>query len=161
MILAMRYLLTALLITLVAASAPAQDEQPAIKIKRLPVQVAKDQRKIWAFPLPMARGSHWKPIAGFVGATIVLTELDSHDTPYFRRTNAFADFDKTFSTANTGLAEGLFPVSFYLIGLASGNSETQESGLHSVEALIDAEAVSEVVKNISRRKRPIEIPPDG
>jgi PAP2 superfamily len=155
----MRHFAMCLLIMLAASSGWAQDEQP-ISIKTLPANVVQDQKEIWRFPLKPTK-VQWKPIVFVVTATAVLVELDPHDTPYFRRAKTFSDFNSTFSSANTGFGEGLFPVGVYLIGLARGDSYAQKSGILSMEALADAEAVSEVIKNISRRKRPIDIPAYG
>ncbi len=156
----MRHFAICLSIMLAASSGRAQDEQP-ISIKKLPVHVVQDQKEIWRFLLKPTKTLQWKPMVFVVSATAALVELDPHDTPYFRRTNTFSDFNRTFSSANTGLGEGLFPVGFYLIGLAHGDSYAQKNGILSMEALADAEAVSEVIKNVSRRKRPIDIPPYG
>jgi PAP2 superfamily len=156
----MRYLTVYLLIVVTAPFARAQEEE-AISVRTLPVHLVEDQKEIWNLPLKLNKNSHWKPMVALLAATAVLVELDPHDTPYFRRTSTFANFDKTFSSANTGLGEGFFPAAFYLIGLARGDSYAQRSGILSMEALADAEAVSEVIKNISRRRRPIDIPVYG
>ena len=157
----MRHLAVCLLTLVAASSAHAQDEQP-ISIKMSPGYVIQDQKEIWSFPLKLTKAQHWKPMLGFfLAATAGLVELDPHDTPYFRTTGTFAHFDKTFSSANTGLGEGLFPAGFYLIGLARTDSYAQKSGLLSMEALADAEVVSEIIKNVSRRRRPVDVPAYG
>ena len=148
----MRQLVVCLLILAATNSARAQDE-PSISIRMLPSYIVQDQKEIWSFPLKLTRGFRWKPMVGFLSTTAALVELDPHDAPYFRRTRTFEDFDKTFSSANTGLSEGLFPVGFYLMGLARRDSYAEKSGLRSIEALADAEAISEVIKNVSRRTR--------
>ena len=90
-----------------------------------------------------------------------LVALDPHDTPYFRRTQSFADFNRTFSGVNTGLGEGLFPVAFFLVGRARHSSYAQRTAVLAGEALVNAEIVSKVFKNVDRRLRPSEIPPGG
>ena len=156
----MRYFAACLLIVVTASFARAQDEEP-MSIRRLPVDLVQDQKEIWSFPLKPMKSSHWKPMVVLLSATAVLVALDPHDTPYFRHTSTFADFDKKFSSTDTGLGEGIFPAGFYLTGLARGDSYVQKSGILSMEALADAEGVAEVIKNVSRRRRPLEIPADG
>ncbi len=141
--------------------APETPTEHPISLKPLPRDVAQDQKQVWSFPLQLIRGQHWKPVLVFFSVSAALVELDRHDTPYFRRTDDFSAFNKTFSSFNTGLGAGLFPASFYLIGLARRDSYAEKSGLLSMEALADAEIVSEIIKNVSRRKRPIEISPRG
>jgi len=126
-----------------------------------PSQILQDQKEIWKFPLKLARGSHWKPALVAVAATTALVATDPHEAPYFRKTASFVDFNHTFSSRNTGIAESLFPAVFYLTGLARKDAYAQESGLMSIEALADAQIVSEVVKNTVRRRRPLEIAPNG
>jgi len=107
------------------------------------------------------QGRHWKPALAFTLATAGLVELDPHDTPYFRRTDTFSGFNQVFSSLNTGLSEGLFPFGFFLAGHVRNDSYMERTALLSAEALADAQIVSVVMKNVSRRLRPREIPLDG
>ena len=94
-------------------------------------------------------------------ATTGLVFLDSHDTPYFRRTQTFQGFNRTFSGTNTGIAEGTFPVALFLAGYGRHSPYMQQTALLAAEAFADAQIVSEVMKNLGRRLRPSEIPPNG
>jgi membrane-associated phospholipid phosphatase len=123
--------------------------------------ILHDQARIWKFPWDVAHGRHWRPSLTFVVATAGLVELDPHDTPYFQRTQSFVGFNHTFSSLNTGLGEELFPVVFFLAGRARKDAYAEKSALLAGEALADAEILSEVMKNVDRRLRPIEIPPGG
>lgn len=143
-----------------ASSAPDSPGQ-AFLLKELPRNIVEDQKYVWSFPLDIARGHHWKPAIAFVLATATLVELDPHDTPYFRRTRDFASFNRKFSSRNTGIGEGLFPLAFYLAGLTRSDGYAKDTALLSTVALADSQVVSEVIKNIARRRRPLEIPPDG
>ena len=87
-------------------------EQP-ISLKRLPLNIVQDQKEVWKFPVMLTRGQHWKPTFALLMATTALVELDPHETPYFRRTKSFADFNKTFSSLNTGLVEAAIPAAFF------------------------------------------------
>lgn len=130
-------------------------------LKELPAAIVRDQKPIWLFPVRAARGQHWKPVLAVTLGTTGLVFLDPHDTPYFRRTQAFRGFNRTFTGTNTGLVEGTFPLGMYLIGRARRSSSTQHTALLAAEALADAQMVSEVMKNLDRRLRPSEIPPHG
>jgi membrane-associated phospholipid phosphatase len=121
----------------------------------------EDQKKVWTFPLKVTPARYWKPTVALAIATAALVAIDPHDTPYFRTTKRFTDFNKIFSSRNTGIVEGVTPVAFYLTGLARRDSYGQNSGQASMEALGEALIVTEVAKNVTRRKRPIEIAPNG
>jgi len=123
--------------------------------------IVHDQAEIWKFPWGVAHGRHWKPALAFTVATAGLVELDPHDTPYFRRTQTFSGFNSTFSSLNTGLGEGLFPVAFFLAGRARKDVYEEKTALLAGQALADAEILSEIMKNVNRRLRPIQIPPNG
>ena len=135
-------------------------DQP-LPVKSLPQNIAQDQKAVWRFPVQLGRLQHWKPVLGFLAASAALVELDRRDTPYFRKTESFTGFNRTFGSFNTGFTEGLLPAAFYLGSLARGDSYAQKTGLLSIEALADAEVISELIKNVSRRRRPIEISPNG
>jgi membrane-associated phospholipid phosphatase len=124
-------------------------------------RLARDQRSIWTFPAAAVRGSHWKITVPVVAVTAVLAALDSHDTPYFRRTDRFGSFNDVLSGRNTGLAEVLLPAAFGLAGWATHGPHARDTGLRAAEALLDAEVVAEVSKNVSRRLRPSDIQPGG
>lgn len=122
---------------------------------------AHDQKPIWTFPLKVARGQHWKPALGVVAVTAGLVALDPHDTPYFRRTNSFAGFNRALSAGNTALGTTIFPLTFYAVGLVRRDSYAQHTSLLAGEAVADAEILTLVMKNIDRRLRPAAIPPNG
>lgn len=120
-----------------------------------------DQKPIWTFPAGVARGRHLKPAAAFILATGGLVALDPHDAPYFRRTNTFAGFNRDVSGNNAALGTIIFPLSFYAVGLARKDSYAQHTALLSGEAVADAEILTTVMKDIDRRLRPSDIPPNG
>lgn len=124
--------------------------------------ILQDQKRIWVFPWGVvAHGRHWKPALAFTLATAGLVELDPHDDPYFRRTQTFSGFNRTFSSFNTGLSEGLFPAAFFLVGRERRDVYAEKTALLAGEALADSEIVSEIMKNVDRRLRPRQIPPYG
>jgi membrane-associated phospholipid phosphatase len=120
-----------------------------------------DQKSIWGFPLKAIRGAHVKATLPFAATTIALVVLDSHDTPYFRRTSRFDTFNRDLSGLKTGLGEGLLPVAVFLIARARQDSYAMDSAWLAGEALLDADVVAEASKQITRRLRPSDISPTG
>jgi membrane-associated phospholipid phosphatase len=121
----------------------------------------QDQKAIWLFPVRVAQGKHIGKTLAFILTTSALVALDPHDTPYFRRTGDFRDFNKVLSGRNTSLATTAFPLALYVAGLVSRNSYARQTALLAGEAVIDAQLLTTVMKNIDRRLRPIDIPADG
>jgi len=120
-----------------------------------------DQKPIWSFPYTATKDGHWKPTLAVVAATAGLVALDPSDTPYFRRTAAFNQFNKVFSGTNMSLGTAAVPLSFYAVSLIRKEAYGQHTSLLAGEAVADAEILTTVMKNIDRRLRPVDIPPHG
>ncbi len=140
------------------AASEGISERP-VSIKALPTNFFEDQKTIWKFPVDLAHGKHWKPTLGVVGVTAALIALDPHDTPYFRRTASFIDFNKAMSGRNTVLAMTAVPATFYLVGFAKKDSYAEHTALLAGEAVADAEVLVTLMKDASRRRRPSDIDP--
>jgi membrane-associated phospholipid phosphatase len=138
----------------------AAGERP-ISWKQLVPNIILDQKPIWLFPVHVAQGKHLKPTAAFVLATAGLVALDPHTAPYFRRTNSFANFNRTFSGGHTALGTTLVPLAFYGVSLVRKDTYGQRTALYIAEAVADAEILTTVMKNVDRRLRPSDIPPYG
>ena len=138
----------------------ATGERP-ISWKQLFPNIIQDQKPIWLFPVHVAQGKHLKPTAAFILATAGLVALDPHTAPYFRRTNSFADFNRTFSGGRTALGTALVPLAFYGVNLVRKDTYGQRTALYIAEAVADAEILTTVMKNVDRRLRPSDIPPYG
>src|SRR6266850_7462052 len=86
------------------AGAPKPD-MPAAKDREvswrtLPRNFLQDQKEIWLFPTQLAKGRHWLPTVGVVGATAILIAAD----PTTRRTSGVPEASKdstTFSPAES------------------------------------------------------------
>ncbi len=143
------------------STSPDKPGERPISWKLIVPNILHDQKSVWLFPASVARGRHLKLTLGIVLATAGLVALDPHDAPYFRRTNSFADFNRTLSGTNTALATTIFPLSFYAIGLARKNAEAQQTALLAGEAAADTEILTVIMKDIDRRLRPADIPPGG
>jgi membrane-associated phospholipid phosphatase len=85
--------------------------------------------------------------------------LDPNEGRYFHGTSTFQGFNGIFTSNTTGLGVLLAPVSLYAVGLARGNAKMQRTALLAGEAVLDAEIVTTVLKDIDRRLRPVTFTP--
>ena len=145
----------------VSSSAPADDETRNVSWKTIIPNLASDQKHIWLFPVRAVKGKHLVPTLAVIGTTAALIALDSHDAPYFRRTDSFGDFNKVFSANNTSLATVIPPAAMYLTGLIRKDHKMQTTAMLAGEALLDSEIVTTVMKDIDRRLRPAAIGTNG
>ena len=79
----------------------------------------------------------------------------------FPKNRLISWFQQVFSSRNTGLIITLVPTAMYGVGLLRHDRQSQNTFLLSVEAVIGSEILGTVMKDIDRRLRPIDIPPDG
>jgi membrane-associated phospholipid phosphatase len=128
---------------------------------KLPRNILLDQKNIWLFPTRLAKGHDWLPTLAVVGVTASLIVADPHDTPYFRRTTAFAGFNKGFSGTITSAEIGIAPAAFLIIGHFRHDSYAEHTALLAGEAFVDAEILDLAMKAGTRRLRPSDIAPTG
>jgi membrane-associated phospholipid phosphatase len=101
---------------------------------------------------------YWIPTTAVLGGTAGLMALDPTEGSYFRNTSTFHHFNNVF-TGNATLAGILAaPVSFYVVGLFHQDSKMKNTALLAAEALGDSELVTTVIKDTTRRIRPIALP---
>jgi len=131
--------------------------------KNLVPDLAKEQKKTWLFPFSVARGKHVKSTAVIIGATVGLVALDGYSARYFQRKRSQYDkgFNKVFSSPNTGMSTVYVPLGLYGIGLIRRDKYAQRTFLLAGQAVLDSEILTSVMKNITRRKNPADIPPGG
>jgi membrane-associated phospholipid phosphatase len=132
-----------------------------VSAKTIFPNILNDQRKIWTFPVGVAKGEHWKPTLAVAGIAAGLIALDPHDTPYFRKTNDFSNFNKVFSGTVTSIGMAAVPVAFYLVGLQRHDIYAQQTGLFAGESFTDAIILTTAIKAATQRTRPRDIPPNG
>ena len=144
-----------------APTGTRQTESRPVSWKLVLPNILQDQKPIWTFPAKAVKGNHWKPTLAIAGVTAGLVALDTIDAPYFRRTNAFNQFNKTFSGTNMGVGTAMVPLSFYAMSLVRKNTYGQHTSLLAGEAVADAEILTAVMKHFDRRLRPSDIPPYG
>ncbi|HEY1951046.1 MAG TPA: phosphatase PAP2 family protein [Bryobacteraceae bacterium] len=138
----------------------AGDQRP-VSWKLLVPNILCDQKRIWIFPWHLVQGNSVLPAAAIAGATAGLVWLDPSTTPYFRRTSSFHSFNQVLSGSNSTLIIGLVPLSFYGLNFLRHDSYGEQTALLAGEAIADAEIVTTVMKDVDRRLRTADIPPNG
>jgi membrane-associated phospholipid phosphatase len=148
-----------------APSPPPVSSQPepdrSVSWTKLVPNVLSDQKQIWTFPRELGRGKHWIPVAVIVGATAGLVALDPLTAPHFRRTSSFDGFNGVFSSNATAIGTIVAPVSIYAAGLIRRDSKMQSTALLAGQAVVDAEILTTVMKDVDRRLRPAALSPNG
>ena len=152
-------------VQLTAQSAPLPDAPSAtqrqVSWKLLVPNIIHDQKPIWLFPRALAQGKHLEPTLIVLSTTAGLLALDPTVASYFRNTQSFRSFNQDLSGMNTTLAMVAFPTVFYLVGLERKDDYAQHTVLLAGEAVIDAEILTTVFKDLDRRTLPAQVPPNG
>src|SRR5207249_1633372 len=136
------------------------DERP-VSWKRFLPNVLEDQKRIWLFPKSLSEGKHWEPAAAFILGTGALVALDPHDAPYFTQTQTFNGFNRIASSRNTAASMAIVPAALYAFGLAHRDDYMLKTAQLAGEAVLDGEVLNVVMRDISRRLSPRDIPPNG
>ncbi len=139
----------------------SQDEDRPVSWKLIVPNILSDQKNIWLFPTKVTKDHNWIPTLSVTGATAGLVFLDPTEARYFHNTSSFNGFNQVFTSSATGWGTVAAPASFYLVGLVLKNSRMQHTALLAGEAVADAEIVTTVLKDITKRARPTSIPPHG
>jgi hypothetical protein len=135
-------------------AAPAATEGRAVSWLRLPQNVASDQKRLWTSPLQLRHGRRWLPALAAVSATAVLIGTDERTARYFRKTKTFQGFNSVFTGRGTSLGTWLVPASLYAVGAIRRDSYGKSTALLAGEAVLSAEILTTVMKDIDRRKQP-------
>ncbi|MGH9437092.1 MAG: phosphatase PAP2 family protein [Terriglobia bacterium] len=120
-----------------------------------------DQKAIWLFPTEVGTHRNWIPTLSIAGATAGLFMLDPSEGKYFHQTSTFQEFNEAFTSKATVMATIVAPVSLYAAGLLRKDPKMQNTALLTGEAVVDAEIVTTVLKDIDRRARPVTFTPHG
>jgi membrane-associated phospholipid phosphatase len=139
---------------------PASDRE--VSWRSLPKDFLHDQKKIWLFPVDLAKGKHWVPTLVIAGGTAVLIATDPHTMPYFRNHQGQLDdvndvFDSYITTAEVIAV----PATLMIAGYARHDSYQVDTAILCGEAYADSAIVDLAMKAVTRRKRPSDIPVGG
>jgi membrane-associated phospholipid phosphatase len=119
------------------------------------------QKEIWLFPVKVAQGHHLKATLAVVGITAALIGLD----PVFGRgltgTQAPDAFSRAFSGQNTWLGTTAVLPAFYVAGVFGHSSYARQTAVLATEAFVDANMVSLVMEDVTRRLVPAQLPVNG
>jgi membrane-associated phospholipid phosphatase len=147
------------------APSPAPQSPPAvdrpISWKLLWPNIVSDQERIWSFPAKLVQGQSWVPTAAVLGTTAGLVALDPTEAAYFRRTSSFHEFNTIFTGNATVVGTIAAPASLYVIGLVRKDAKMQRTALLAGEAVADAEILTTVLKDATKRVRPAGFPTQG
>jgi membrane-associated phospholipid phosphatase len=123
--------------------------------------LVKDQERIWTFPARLVQGQNWIPTAAVLGTAAGLVALDPIEGNYFRRNTTFQGFNNIFTGNATVVGTIIAPASLYVIGLVRKDSKMEQTALFAGEAVADAEILTTVLKDATKRVRPAAFPPQG
>ena len=132
-----------------------------VSLKLLLPNLLNDQERIWTFPARLVNRQDWIPTTAIVGTTAALWTFDPTEASYFRRTPTFNGFNNIFTGKATAIGTIAAPASLYAIGLIRKDSKMQHTALLAGEAVVDAEVVTTVLKDATKRVRPAAIRPTG
>ena len=141
----------------------AQEDSASQRVetwRSLPRDFLKDQKAIWLFPTQLARGRHWVPAVAITGLTAGLIVADPHAMPYFRsHARNMDDVNDVFDSLITTGEVLALPASFLVAGYTRHDSYEVSTALLAGEAYADSAVVDLAVKAVTRRKRPVDVPP--
>ena len=143
------------------ASSPPSDFDRPVSWKLLYANLIADQKQIWSFPARLMQGQNWLPTAAVLGTTAGLVLLDPSEAGYFRRTPTFHGFNNIFNGTATAIGIGAAPATLYAIGLIRRDSKMQHTALLAGEAMADAEILTTVLKDATKRVKPAGFPASG
>jgi membrane-associated phospholipid phosphatase len=109
----------------------------------------------------LSQGKYLAPMAAVLGTTAALVALDPSESAYFRRTPTLHAFNNIFTGNVTSIGIIVAPASLYTVGLLRRDSKMKHTALLAGEAIVDAELVTTVLKDTTRRVRPAAVSTNG
>jgi len=136
-----------------APSTPTASPTPSLEREFLK-NVLRDQKAIWTAPFHLHRGdAKWMVPFGIGSMALVTTDRITGDE--------IAEFDRQvkasriISYGGSVYGAGAVVATFYLVGRTKNNARAKETGILSAEASIDGFIVSNALKEVSQRGRPL------
>lgn len=146
-----------------AATAPADKRDPNVYlsnvtpkrsfVRKFTTNFFFDQKEIWTSPFHMTRSTaKWWVLAGVGTAALIAVDYRVSQALPFSGTSV--DFGNAASRAGEWYT--VFPAAglFWAVGAKTGNDQAKETGILGLEALADADVVTEVLKVTTQRQRP-------
>jgi membrane-associated phospholipid phosphatase len=121
-------------------------------VKKFTYNFLLDEKEIWTSPFHAGSSAKWWLLAS-VG-TAALLAVDHKVSQALPFSGTSVDFGNAASRAGQWYA--VFPAAgaFAAVGQLTGNDRAKETGILSLEALANADLVTEVLKVVTRRQRP-------
>jgi membrane-associated phospholipid phosphatase len=139
---------------------PERADARVVTWRSLPGDFLHDQKDIWfTFPGRLAQGHHWIPVLVTAGTTAGLIYADPHVMPYFSTHQRNIDkvndgFDPLITTAEIVAV----PAGLLVAGYARHDSYQTSTALMAALAYGDSVVPNLVIKAITRRERPSDVP---
>src|SRR5882724_12793089 len=134
-------------------STPTPSPTPSLE-KEFFRNVLRDQKSIWTAPFQLHReDAKWMVPFGIGSMALITTDRITGDE--------MAEFDRQVkasrivSYGGSTYGVGAVAATFYLVGRKTNDSRARETGLLSAEASIDGLIVSNALKGITQRARPL------
>jgi membrane-associated phospholipid phosphatase len=156
-----RWIGRCLLLHLLAAAAIfAQEPPPAPDVswsawKKMPSDILRDQKALWASPFHIKRKNvkWWIAMGAVTGALIATDRRASRELP---NTPDQQRFSNNVSRIGASYTMAAVAGGSYLAGTLTHRDYLAETGLLAAEALLDGVIVSEALKVVTQRPRPLE-----
>jgi membrane-associated phospholipid phosphatase len=135
------------------APKPQNSNSDTVTLRKMPVDILRDQEAIWTSPARIrARDLKWLiPIGLATGAAVATDRRALHD---------FISLNPSFNSSNTNASNVLIggfiatPVLLYGVGRFTDDEHARETGLLGAESLLDGVVVEQGMKLIFWRERP-------
>ena len=117
----------------------------------------EDQKRIWLFPRRVLQGKYLLPLAAFVTAVFIFFAIDPYDPGYFRQSHLFLGFNTLVSGEHATLFMTVVPLMFYAAGLLRRDDYMKQTSLFTLEAVLSAQLLTQILKGLGRRVRPVDV----
>jgi membrane-associated phospholipid phosphatase len=142
--------------------ASGSPSERAVTWRSLPRDFLHDQKDIWLFPVQLAKGRHFVPTLAIAGVTAGLIVADPHAMPYFRsHARNLDDINDVFDAYITTGEVVAVPGSLLVAGYLRHDQYQVSTAILCGEAYADSAIVDLAIKAITRRERPVDVPPGG
>ena len=135
-------------------ASPTPETKP---VKEFLLDVLSDQKAIWLSPFHLRRDDA-KWIAPLGVSTAILLSTDRNTAAELAEGGGHSTrlrWSRDISQVGTAYTAGGVAAAFYLYGRSTHNARARETGLLGAEALIDTGLVTEALKLVSNRPRPL------